>query len=738
LLVKAAKFFIPTITNQQLPINAKHKNLSVFNQSRKNVIMLVFAGMFIVIILQLANLQIFSSKYKVMADDQGKFRKVIYPDRGIVYDRNRKAILQNMTIYDLMILPNKLKGIDTAALCRILDIDTAQFAKKVVDVIVKNGRSRPSIFDALLTDEKMAMLNEAMYKFVPGFYLQERPVRSYPIDAGGNILGYLSEVDSNFLKKHVNEGYQIGDYAGKTGMERTYEKVLMGQRGIEYWKRDNKNRLTERLEKGKFDTAAIAGENMHLALDIELQALGEKLMENKLGAVVAVDPRTGGILAMVSSPTFKPKLLTGATRKKHIAELLLNPALPLYNRTVSAIYSPGSTFKTLQALIGLHEGVIDTRTRFSCSGAFYGCGSGKPMRCLDKGTFDLRSAITISDNTYFANVMQRVINNPKYPNVDSSLTAWDKYMYAFGLGHKLGVDVPSEKAGNIPTPAHFDKIYGDGHWNFCTFRSVSIGQGEVNVTPIQVANEMAFIANKGWYKIPHLVDSIEGGDKYGLLTKYQETHNTTDIPDSVFEAVHDGMQGVVDHGTGVGAKVAGINICGKTGTVENYIGLVKQPNHAFFCGFAPRENPKIAIMCVVENSGHFGGTYAAPIVGLMIEKYLKDSIVDKARLDQLEKLSALNLIPPRIYSELRKQDSMRHIRDSAYLVAKGYLKLIRDTMGLDDEDEQEALDKLKKDKESVKKELPKKDSSNSPFKIKIEGILPDEKRKAATKDTVKN
>jgi penicillin-binding protein 2 len=360
------------------------------------------------------------------------------------------------------------------------------------------------------------------------------------------------------------------------------------------------------------------------------------------------------------------------------------------------------------------------------------------MRCLDKGTFDLRSAITISDNTYFANVMQRVINNPKYPNVDSSLTAWDKYMYAFGLGHKLGVDVPSEKAGNIPTPAHFDKIYGDGHWNFCTFRSVSIGQGEVNVTPIQVANEMAFIANKGWYKIPHLVDSIEGGDKYGLLTKYQETHNTTDIPDSVFEAVHDGMQGVVDHGTGVGAKVAGINICGKTGTVENYIGLVKQPNHAFFCGFAPRENPKIAIMCVVENSGHFGGTYAAPIVGLMIEKYLKDSIVDKARLDQLEKLSALNLIPPRIYSELRKQDSMRHIRDSAYLVAKGYLKLIRDTMGLDDEDEQEALDKLKKDKESVKKELPKKDSSNSPFKIKIEGILPDEKRKAATKDTVKN
>ncbi len=711
--------------------------MSVFNQSRKNVIMLVFACMFLIIILQLANLQIFSPRYKIMADDQGKFRKVIYPDRGIVYDRQHRPILQNMTIYDLMILPTKLKGIDTAALCRILEIDTAQFAKKVVEVILKNGRNRPSTFDALLSDEKMAMLNESMYKFAPGFYLQERPVRNYPVDAGGNILGYLSEVDSAFLKKHVNEGYQIGDYAGKTGMERSYEKVLMGQRGIEYWKRDNKNRLTERFEKGQFDTAAIAGGNMHLALDIELQALGEKLMENKLGAIVAVDPKTGGILAMVSSPTFKPRLLTGPTRKKHIAELLLNPAFPLFNRTVSAIYSPGSTFKTLQALIGLHEGVIGTKTRFSCSGAFYGCGGRKPMRCLDYGTFDLRSAITISDNTYFANVMQRVINNPKYPNVDSSLAVWDRYMYAFGLGHKLGVDVPFEKAGNIPTPTQFNKIYGAGHWNYCTFRSVSIGQGEVNVTPIQVANEMAFIANKGWFKIPHLVDSIEGGDKFGLLTKYKEQHNTTDIPDSVFEAVHDGMQGVVDRGTGMAARVPGVKICGKTGTVENYVGLVKQPNHAFFCGFAPREDPKIAIMCVVENSGRFGGTYAAPIVGLMIEKYLKDSIVDKARLEKIEQLSKLNLIPQRIYNEIRKQDSMRHIRDSAYQAAKGYIKKIKDTVGLDEEDEREALDKIKKDKESAKKDSPGKAPANYPLK-KIEGVLQDERKRPGERDTVKS
>ena len=698
--------------------------------------MLVFASVILIIIIQLANLQIFSPKYKIMADDQGKFRKVIYPDRGIIYDRHRKAILQNTTIYDLMIVPNKLKGVDTFGLCNILGIDTAQFNKKVVEAIIKNGRSRPSVFDGLLSDEKMATLNESMYKFAPGFYLQERPVRSYPYDAAGNILGYLAEVDTNFLKNHKGEGYQVGDYAGKTGIERTYEKVLMGQRGIEYWKRDNKNRLTERLENGKFDTAAVAGQNMHTSLDVELQALGEKLMENKLGSIVAVDPRTGGILCMVSSPTFKPKVLTGPDRKKHISDLLLNPSLPLLNRCVSATYSPGSTFKTLQALIGLHEGVITTDTRFSCSGAFYGCG--KPMRCLDIGTFDLRHAITLSDNTYFANVMQRVINNPKFPDVDSSLKAWDNYMYAFGLGRKLGVDVPSEKRGNIPTPATYDKVYGKGHWNFCSFRSVSIGQGEVDVTPIQVANEMAYIANKGWYITPHVVDSIEGGDKFNLLDKYKQRNNPIDIPDTIFEAVHDGMQGVVERGTGMGAKVDGIDICGKTGTVENYYRGVKQPNHGFFCGFAPRDNPTIAIMCVVENSGRFGGTYAAPIVGFLLEKFLKDSITDPKRKERLEYYAKLNLIPPRIYIEMRTQDSMRHAKDSAYLVAKGYIKKIKDTLEIDDEDEKEALDKMKKDKENVKNTEPVRDSSIPKFFIKLDAILPNERKKAEQKDSVRN
>lgn len=706
--------------------------MSVYHEPRKNVIRLIFISLVVIIIIRLFTLQVVTSKYKILAEDQGMFRKVVYPDRGIVFDRKKNAILQNTNISDLMVTPNKVKGIDTALLCQILEIDTAQFKKKLIELIIKNGRARPSIFEPLLSEEKMAMLSESMFKFSPAFYLQERSVRSFPFNAAANVLGYTAEVDTNFLKKHPDEGYVAGDYAGMTGLERSYEKVLMGQRGIEYWKRDNKNRLTERLEKGLYDTMAIAGQNLYSSLDIELQELGEKLMENKLGSIVAIDPKTGGILAMVSAPTYNPNYLTGSERRKRFSELFLNPALPLLNRTVSATYSPGSTFKTLQALVGLHEGVIETETRFSCSGAFYGCGGGKPMKCLDVGTFDLRDAITISDNTYFANVMQRVINNRKFPSQDSALSHWDHYMYGFGLGRKLGVDVPSEKAGNIPTPAYYNKVYGKGRWNFCTYRSVSIGQGEVDVTPLQVANEMAYIANKGWYYTPHVVDSIEGGDQYGMLDKYRKKVNPIPIPDSIFEAVHDGMQGVVDRGTGVGAKVKDIEICGKTGTVENYFRGVKQQNHSFFCGFAPRDNPKIAIMCVVENSGRFGGTYAAPIVGLMIEKYLKDSITDDARKKRIEQLSELKLMPSRIFAELRKQDSMRHSKDSAYLLAKGYIKLFIDSAEIDEDQlDKEELQRVKKDQTPTKKNQGK-DSA-----IKAQAILPSEKRNQS-KDSSRN
>ena len=704
--------------------------MPVFNQSRKNIIRALFVFIALIIIARLLNLQVFNKKYSILADEQGKFRKVIYPDRGILYDRHGNAILRNTIIYDLMITPGKLKGMgmDTAALCRILDIDTAEFRKRIITAIIKNKSYRASVFEPLLPQEKIARLNESMYKFVPAFYLQERPVRDYPFDAGGNILGYLSEVDSSFLKRHEGEGYQVGDYAGRTGLERSYERVLMGQRGIEFWKRDNKNRLTERLDKGKFDTAAISGKNLHLSLDIRLQMLGEHLMENKIGAIVAIDPKTGGVLSMVSSPTYDPGLLAGAQRRKHFAELLLDPRLPMINRTVNAYYSPGSTFKTLQGLIGLQEGVITTSTRFLCTGAFYGCG--KPMGCLDPGYFDLKGAITVSCNTYFANVMQRAINNPDYGSVDSSLKVWDSYMYAFGLGHKLGIDVPSEKSGNIPSPMTYNKMYGEGHWNFCTFKSVSIGQGEVNVTLLQVANEMAYLANKGWYIIPHLVDSIEGGETFGLLDSFKVKHHPLSIPDTLFDAVHDGMQGVMETGTGSAAKVPGIVVCGKTGTVENYYKGVKQKSHAFFAAFAPRENPRIAIAVICENAG-FGANSSAPIASLMIEQYLKDSITEPDRKAKIEEIAKLNLMPERIYEALRQRDSLNHIKDTFYLLEKGYLKIMKDTADIEDEDNGDTIENRNNPKHVVRILTDSQPSKNeeSDNKQQVMATLPEKQRK---------
>ena len=621
---------------------------------------------FVVIIGRLFYLQILSSKYGIMAKNNAILEKPIYPPRGLVFAKDGKVIVNNTLAYDLMVTPALAKGVDVDFFCKLMELDTAEYNQRILNSIIKAGRQVPSVFEASLTPQKYARIQENLWRFHNGFYIQERPVRTYPFIAGANIFGYTAEVDSGYLKRHADEDYMSGEYAGMTGLEASYEKVLKGQKGIQVLLRDKDNRIQGSYQNGARDVPAIAGSNLYTSLNMELQQYGEKLMQDKVGSIVAIDPKTGGIIAMVSSPTYDPGYLTGPERSRHIRELLYNdPRLPLLNRAVSATYSPGSTFKTLQALVGLHDGVITTRTTFGCNGAFYGCGSSKPMKCLDPGVYYLKTAITHSCNTYFANVMQRVINNPRYPDIDSSLRVWDRYMYGFGLGHKLGVDIPSEKSGMIPTPEYFNnpKIHGPGKWNYCSFRSVSIGQGEVVTTPLQVANEMAYIANKGWYYIPHIVDSIEGGDKFGLLEKYKVKQRPIDIPDSIFEAVHDGMQGVMESGTGRGSKVEGITVCGKTGTVENYYRGVKQPNHSFFAAFAPRENPTIAIMCVVENSGRYGGTYAGPIVSLMIEKFINDSIAPKRKALETRIVNT-NLIPPMMKDKMQKIDSSKKARES--------------------------------------------------------------------------
>jgi penicillin-binding protein 2 len=548
-----------------------------------------------------------------------------------------------------------------------------------------------------------AKLNENMYRF-PGFTLNERSARIYSYNAAANVLGYIAEVDTSFLRKHKEEGYEMGDYAGMTGLERSYEKVLMGQRGIRRYIRDNKGRIQGLWQNGLFDTAAVAGKNLYLGLDVDLQQLGEKLMSNKVGSIVAIDPKTGAILCMVSAPTYNPNYLTGNQRRRHFSELYKDPRLPLLNRAVNAHYSPGSTFKTVVGIVGLTEGVINERTTVTCTGAFYGCGTGKP-KCLDKGTFNLVGAIAHSDNTYFATVYKRTLDQERYGGADSALKVFNKYAYSFGLGHRLGVDIPTEQNGNIPVSSYYRKIFGP-RWYSCNVISNAIGQGEVNTTLIQLANVMATIANKGWYYTPHLVDSIEGGDTYGLTQPFKIKHYTDErIPDSIFEAVQDGMQGVMEFGTGAAAKVPGVVVCGKTGTVQNFYKGKAQKDHAFFGAFAPRNNPKIAIAVMCENAG-FGAASAAPIASLMIEKYLKDSIAGPERQAEVEEIAKRNLIPAIMKAEMARMDSIKQAKENQLLQKE---REETDTTGIEDGTDQEMKTPLPK---PPKRRVPKyKDTS---------------------------
>lgn len=642
--------------------------MSEFNQSRGRVILIIFSVVFLVIVGQLINLQIFSVKYKLAAENNAIFRKTIYPDRGIIFDRKGKAILENINSYDLVVIPSETRGMDTLGLCTLLNIDTAEYKKRMRDVIFKTGNVRIGIFEALLSPEMFARLNENIYKF-PGFALNKRSVRSYPYNVAAHVLGYIAEVDTTFLRRHKEEGYQQGDYAGLTGLERSYEKVLMGQRGVSNFIRDNKSRIQGSYENGIYDTAAVAGKNMHLSLDVELQKLGEELMVNKVGSIVAIDPKTGGILCMVSAPTYDPNYLTGNQRRKHYVDLLLDPRKPFNNRGLGTYYSPGSTFKTVVGIIGLTEGVINERTTITCPGYFTGCGTGKP-KCLDIGTFRFKDAVAHSDNTYFSTVYKRTLDQPRYHGADSALTVFNSYATTFGLGHKLGIDLPSEKNGNLPVSAYYRKIFGP-RWYSCNIISNAIGQGEVITTLSQLANVMAIIANKGWYYTPHFVDSIEGGDEYKMLDSYKTKHYTDKrIPDSIFNAVQDGMEAVVEYGTAVRSKIPGIIMCGKTGTVENYAKIngrmEKQQDHSFFGAFAPKDNPKIAIAVICENSGQ-GAWAAAPIASLLVEKYLRDSIAGKERQDMLEEFKKKNLIPRLMRMEMAKQDSLKEIKQKQLL-----------------------------------------------------------------------
>ncbi len=637
--------------------------MPVFNQSRSNIIRLIFGAMFLIIFVQLFNVQIISAKYKKMASENALFPKRVYPTRGIIFDRHGKAILNNTILYDLMVTPSQVKNIDTAYFCELLGIDTAEFKDRVLDAKFKNGPFRPTIFDDLLPPDLYAKLEENIWRF-PGFNLQERPVRVYPFNAAAHIMGYVGEVDSNIIRQY-NNFYQLGDYVGRNGLEQFYEKELRGQRGIEFWIKDNKNRLVGRYENKTLDTPAIAGKNLKTYMDVELQQLAEKLLIGKVGAIVAIEPKTGGILAMASGPDYDPNSLTGPNKQTNYAKLALDVSGPLLNRAIKGLYPAGSTYKPLGALIGLDEGVIIPASGYDCRGVYYGCPH--PIKCDEKvpgHAANLRLAIAHSCNSFFSNTLKLEIDNPAYHSARKGLTKWKEYVNAFGLGHRLGVDLPSEDGGLIPDTLTYDKEY-HGQWNSCTMvgGGLGIGQDKMSVTPLQMANAMCIVANKGSYYTPHFVEKVEGENSEDtLLNRFRRKHEViTHITDDVYEVVMSGMQDVVEIGTGRAAKIPGINICAKTGTAQNKRFIdgrtIELPNNSMFVCFAPRENPKIAIAVVVENAGH-GSTWAAPIASLLVEKYLNDTLRAES-IKKAETISKTNLMPKFLVRVQFKADSTR-------------------------------------------------------------------------------
>jgi penicillin-binding protein 2 len=638
--------------------------MSVFNQSRQTVVRLIILAVFVVLIARLFVLQLLSPQFKLQAMDNAVDRKIIYPDRGLIFDRNGKSILENTVTHDLMIVPTQLKGIDTMGLCNILDIDTTEFRKRLVTSIVKNGRYRPSVFEGALSIEKFVKLQENIYRFEPGFYLQDRPIRSYPYKVAEHVLGYIGEVDSNILRR-TNYFYQLGDYMGLTGLERSYENILMGQRGVQYRIKDNKNRLVGSYENGAYDTVAIAGRNLRTYMDIDVQVLAEKFLANKLGAIVAIDPKTGGIIAMASGPTYDPNLLTGSLRKLNFSYLLTDTAKPLYNRAIKGQYPPGSTIKPTQALIALDEGVITPQYGIGCNGAYYGCR--RPINCTEKWSghaSNLRMAIAHSCNSYFSQIYRLAVDNRKFKNVDDGYAKWKEYMNSFGLGVRLGVDIPSEDKGLIVDTSFYNKLYSNS-WNSCTNVFLGIGQGEMQATPLQMANMMCIIANKGYYYTPHFVEKIDGqGEADTVLNTYKVKHSVTHIPDTIYNLVQLGMQDVIEAGTGRVARIDGIPMAGKTGTAENY-GIIngkreKLEDHSWFVCFAPRDNPKIAVAVIIENAG-FGATWAGPIARMVIEKYLNDSLSAKSKLDSA-RIAEKEIILPVVKAKRMRLDSLRRVR----------------------------------------------------------------------------
>ena len=594
------------------------------HSTQRLILVITIALVAIVYIGRLFYLQVIEDKYKLSADENVLRRIIDYPSRGLVYDRNGKLLVFNQTVYDLMITPREVKEMDTVEFCSIIKISIEDFRKKFQKA--KNySPYRSSIFEKQISAETYGTLQEKLFKY-KGFSVQPRTIRKYPYNTAAHLLGYLGEVDENVTAK--NNYYQMGDYIGISGIEQSYEKELRGRRGTRYMMVDNFNREKGRFKEGKYDTLAISGENLKLSLDAELQEYAELLFQNKRGSAVAIDPSTGEILAMVNSPTYNPNLMVGRERSRNYGRLLKDEDKPLFNRAMMAYYPPGSTFKIINSLIGLQEKVITPETYFSCAGG-YRVGNIFVHCHPHSSPLDLRTAVAVSCNTYYCQTFRGVIDNRKYNRTEDAFDVWRNYVLSFGIGKKIDVDMPHELRGNVPTVDYYNRFFGKGRWKSSTIISLAIGQGELGITPLQMANAACIVANKGYYYVPHIVKEI--GYKHYLPDHFKKK-NYTLVDSKYFDAIQDGMEWVFERGTARGSRVDSLVMCGKTGTAQNPHGK----NHSVFFCFAPREKQKIAVAVLVENAGQ-GAHFAAPIASLMVQRYLLKAIkrpdLEKRMLD---------------------------------------------------------------------------------------------------------
>lgn len=585
---------------------------------RKWVILTIFGIVAAVFLFRLFQLQLLDEQWSVKARKNALRYVDDFPPRGLIYDRNGQLMVNNTISYDLMVIPRQVRFNRECQreLCQILGITDSDYLARM-DKARTYSTYAASIFMRQLTEEQHNYLEESMYRF-SGFYMQARTTRNYQTPACAHTLGYIAEVNYNDMEK--DPYYKMGDYIGKSGIERSYEEVLRGKKGFKIKLVNNLNQEKGAYENGKYDTAAIPGKDLWTTLDKELQEYGEILMQGKRGSIVAIEPSTGEILCLVTSPSYDPALLVGRERGTNYARLNADSIeKPLFNRALMAMYPPGSTFKLVQALIGMDEGVVTPASRFPCYGGFP-YGHGHKLGCHSHASpLDMPSAIQTSCNAWFCYDFKAILENRrKYKTTKDAYDAWHEKVCSFGFGHPFESDLSYEKSGNIPTSAYYDHYYGEGRWRATTIISLSIGQGEIMVTPVQLANLVSIIANRGYYYTPHLVKAI--GRRDSANTRFSEKHKVAVNP-AYFEPVIEGMRRACLAGTARSAAIPGISLGGKTGTAQNPHGK----DHSILVCYGPTENPKIAISVIVENAG-FGATWAGPIAGLMIEKYLTDTI----------------------------------------------------------------------------------------------------------------